>query len=342
MTNKLIRFRSSFLSGTLDLLWAHWSDLGVLGQTTSSARWIVDPEALLAATVQFGRYDPRLFDAAIGWCLLNGRWLNSTRVQRLQKDLSPDGQRVLAAIASLMLEKDKSPKWRRLVSAGDETQAGAISLFLLPDGKPLPQVGRPDAKFLRFGLRRPPLETRRTSVEIPMKGTAALQLRLRAFVGVASRAEILLYLVTHRRAHPRLVARQTHYTHPPIARAMAEMALSGVLREDRTGREVEYELEGALWRRLFHLPKDIRWINWDRAFSALRRIWACTGALEGRNATPSILGSELSRCAGQVHAILRDSEVRAVFAEAGAGSPERFPEVFFKNALALLDRCRHP
>lgn len=40
------------------------------------------------------------------------------------------------------------------------------------------------------------------------------------------------------------------------------MALSGVLREDRTGREVEYELEGAFWRRLFDLPKDIRWINW--------------------------------------------------------------------------------
>jgi hypothetical protein len=316
----------------------------VLGQRSASAHWIIDPEALIVGTVHFGRYDPRLFDAAIEWCLINGKLLNSARIQRLQKHLPPDEQRILSAIASLLLEVDKSPKWIGLVNKANyrANSEATVPLFLSPDGSPLPQVGKPDAKFLRYGLLRPPLETREISINVPMGGAATLQLRLRAFIGVASRAEILLYLITHKRAYPRLVARQVNYAHPPIAKAMAEMALSGLLDEHRSGREVEYELDASAWLRLFRLPRDLSWVNWGLVFLVLRRIWACTGALEGGRVASSILGSELLQCAQQINPILRETELGFAFVEASPDGTENFPDTFFENVNELIKRSYQP
>lgn len=256
-------FRSSWLAAALDLLWRQWTDLGVPGGLEETASWIIDPESLLISTVQFGRYDPRLLDAVLDWCTTNGNWLGSNRLQRLRKTLDPEAAQILSGIAGVLTEHDRSGKWSGLFGQGREGTVSTtpIPLFLLPDGKPLPMGTRSDPVFLKYGLLRPPWERRNLSSRVSATKPAVLRIRLRALFGVTSRAEILLFLLTHSRAHPSLVARQVHYAQPPVAKAMAEMAISGLLTEHRKGREVEYALD--LGSDLPGAPRGLGVHPWD-------------------------------------------------------------------------------
>lgn len=340
--NWLTSFKSTFVTATLGLLWDQWSDLGVLGQTAGTANWILDPEALVLTTIQFGRYDPRLFDASIDWCLTNGMWLNSARLQRLRKVLDPVEQRAFSAVAQILLETNKSPKWISLSRTNDaSTPPGdAVPLFLLPEGEPLPRVGRPDPTFLRNGLLRSSFEARKVSTKVAMDRLAALRIRLRAFMGVTSRPEIILYLLTHKRAYPRLVARQEHFAQPPVAKAMADMALSGLISKYRTDREVEYELDATSWSRFLRLPELLVWINWVSVFQVMRGVLARINELEGRKVTPSVLGSELDRYVREANPILYESGIGFAFKEATPGEPESYPDLFMANTRELFERIR--
>jgi hypothetical protein len=51
----------------LEFLWTQWSGLGIHADVSEKKTWIADPEALLIASIDLGRYDPRLFDAVAAW-----------------------------------------------------------------------------------------------------------------------------------------------------------------------------------------------------------------------------------------------------------------------------------
>jgi hypothetical protein len=296
---------------------------------------VLDPEALVIGTVQFGRYDPRLFDAALDWWAANGRRLSSTRLQRLRRVLMVEEERILTAAAGVIAEGDNAGKWAGTMSA--ERTEGPIPLFLQQDGRPLPQGARSDPAFLKHGVVRPPWTPRETGLSLAAGEPAVLVMRLRALFGVASRAEILAFLMTHPKAHPSLVARQTYYAQPPVAKALADMALSGLVTERRRGREVEYSLDRAGWLRFLGLRKDPAWANWGLLVGALRAIWGGTQTMQGRMVTPGVLGSELGQCAREINSMLYESEVGVLLSDPTPGRPEAYPEVFVEGVGTLFE-----
>jgi hypothetical protein len=161
---------------------------------------------------------------------------------------------------------------------------------------------------------------------------------MRALFGIGSRAEIVLFLVTHRRGHPRRVARQINYAQPPVAKAMADMAQAGFLAERRTAREVEYSLAMAAWRRFLDVPDALGWAQWGLVFRGLRRIWGCLQEMRGRPLTTAVLGSQLSTCAEQVNALLHESELGVVFETMVPGRPEDSAATFEEGARELFRR----
>lgn len=333
-------FRSSWLAAVLELLWRQWADLGVPGGLEGTASWIIDPEALLISTVQFGRYDPRLLDVVLDWCMTNGKWIGITRLQRLRKALDPETAQILSGIAGVLAEHDRSGKWTGLFGQVREGAGYAppIPLFLQPDENPLPMGTRSDPVFLKYGLLRPPWARRNLSSRVSAAKPAALRIRLRALFGVTSRAEILLFLLTHSSAHPSLVARQVHYAQPPVAKAMAEMAASGLLTEHRKGREVEYALDRAAWLLFLHIEDEPIWTNWALTFQALREAWACILAIQTRSVTQAVLGSELWQCARKINPLLHESEVGVAFRALVPGRPEEYVEIFAEDATRLFVR----
>lgn len=335
MTTWLSNFSRTFLDAVRDLLWRQWSSLGVPGATGETRGWIVDPEALLVGTIQFARYDPRLFDAALDWCLAHGKWMSTTRLRWLRKNLTHEEARVLAATASALASQDRSAKWRALRAHGEDTP---IPLFLTADDRPLPLGTTPDPTFLPCGVVRPPWERGRVASRLSLRNPAALRLRMRALFGISSRAEIVLFLLTHHGGHPRRVARQINHAQPPVAKAMAEMAYAGPLTEHRTAREIEYSLDGAAWRRFLDLPDGLRWAQWGLVFRALRRVWGCLQEMRGRPVTPAVLGSELTTCAEQVNALLHESELGVVFETLVPGRPEDYAATFEEGTRELFRR----
>ncbi len=210
-------------------------------------------------------------------------------------------------------------------------------LFLLHDGKPLPQVGVPDPIFLRFGLLRPKVETRRMSENVPLDRPGNLRIRFRAFFGISSRAEIALYLLTHESCHPRLVARQTHYAFASISTGLRQMARSGLVSESRFGREVEYQIDRPSWQKFLKLSKSVPWLNWGLLFQVLHGVWDCLENMRDRKMTKSILGSELRRCVRKANTMLRDSELRFTFSGDELEDVEEYPEVFGKDIKRLFE-----
>lgn len=332
-------FRSGYLEAVLELLWRQWTTLGVFGQRGYMSPGPIDPEALITATILFGRYEPRVFDGAIEWWLRNSEWLSSTRLQKLREDLAPLERRTLAAVTDSVLSQQKPKKWQRLMTDkhDDLVLDQPTPVFLLRDGKPLPQVGAPDPIFLRFGLLRPRFETRQMSEKVPLDLPANLRIRLRAFFGVNSRAEIALYLLTHESSHPRLVARQTCYAVASISTALSQIGLSGLVSSRRFGREVEYKIDRRNWQKFFGLSKSVPWVNWVLVFQALREVWECLEHMKGRKVTMSVLGSELRRCARKANRMLYKSELGFAFPEDEPVGFEEYPGVFANDIKRLFE-----
>ncbi len=339
---RLQRFRSTYLEALLQLLWRQWTTLGVFGQVRYAGPRPIDPEALIISTMQFGRYEPRLFDASMEWWMRNGEWLSSTRLKKLQKKLSPIERRALAATVEAVILERRPEKWKRLLTEYDSDlePRSPVPLFLLQNGEPLPQVGAPDSTFLRFGLERPAFEMRKIAENPRLDLPGNLRIRLRAFFGVSSRAEIALYLLTHESSHPRRVAGQTNYAFASVSSALRQMALSGLVSQRRQGRELEYSLDRQHWQRFFELPKNVSWANWSLVFESLHEIWECLENLKNSRAKESILGSEMRRCASKANALLRKSEVVATFSEDRNQDPEEYLQVLavdMKRLFEILD-----
>lgn len=333
----LTNFRSAYLAACLDLLWRQWSAFGLLGQQEWTEASVLDPEALILTTLHFGRFDPRLFDGCVDWWLANWKWISSTRLRSLRKDLQPAEKRILSAIADVLLIERRSKKWTKLAGAGlGGEPVDAYPLLLLPDGEPLPMVGPPDQTFLRHGFLRPKLERRKVAQKVPMDTAAVARMKLRAFFGVTSRVEISLFLLTHESAYPRQVARHSYYSQPSISSAMAQMAASGVLNRQRFGREVEYRLDRQTWNRFLRVPREMDWLNWVLVFRALRGIWDCVQGLQGKKISALLLGSELKRCAQRINTGLHSSAVKFTFAEPRPPELPMYPVGFARDVEQLF------
>ena len=339
MATWLTSFRASFLESALDVLWGQWTTLGVLGRGNLTDRRPVDPEALLTLSVFFGRFDPRLFDAFLEWWSQNDQWLSSTRLRRLSAGLKPDERRILSAIVESVLVQKHPKKWQRLATSeeGQSLDAGSEeSLFLMPDGRPLPALGNVDPVFRRFGFLRGRFERRGIAQEVPLQRRGNERIRLRGLFGVTSRAEIVLYLLTHEVAHARLISRHAHYSYDAVSTALGQMNLAGFVTRERHAREVEYRLEHENWSAFLKLPARTAWVDWARTFSALRLIWTCTNELVGKRVTDAILGAELYHCALRANRLLRDGELDFAFPRWEERESSAYPKIFDQEVRKLF------
>jgi hypothetical protein len=276
----LSAFRAELNEELLRFLWRQWSQLGVAGSAPFTDRWIIDPEALLVATLHFGRFDSRLFDEVMGWCVQNGRWISMQRLKNIAGQVVKKNPvaahtqdegvfaRTLGGFALLVDSHESKPRWRTFVSSENQAYDSLIPLFLKYDGSPLPVWGETDSHFRRTGLERPIVKLRALSVPIPMESSSCLLLRLRALFGLSPRAEVSAYLLANGGARVPDVAHAAVYSLPAVREAMAELSLGGFAYGPVRGRTL---IDNERWRMFLNLPAEIpHWIDWPRIFSAIQ------------------------------------------------------------------------
>lgn len=178
---------------TLNAMWRQWSALGAAASATG-ARAIVDPEALVLASLWLMDEEPRLRDLMAGWVVVNAERLSVQRVNNMTVAFPASIGAGLSSLARLAVERGKDFRWRPLI--------------------------RPDV---------PPLAERRggktLSISVPLARPCALMLRLRVLLGVGLRADIITFLLTGPDDYvsPDDIAAATAYNPASVRRVLAQL-----------------------------------------------------------------------------------------------------------------------
>ena len=272
MKKLLKEFKDQYLEYLLSFLWRQWTALGVAGYGETNDKWFIDPEALLLFTCSIGRYEARLFDEVFDWLNINGSLLNIQRLRRIMHHEHFTGTRVLSAIAEFMSHHHKLLKWKGLIQ-NRETSNSAESLFFYKNGNPMEQFGKADQIFLKHGLFRGRIELKGKSQQVRIMHNTGFLFKLRALFGITARCEIIAYLLTHEKAHPSLIARDTYYSQKTVQDTLVEMAKSGLVRIQSEGKKKQYWIKTDKWLSFLMHSSPLQWINWPLFLRAFEQIW---------------------------------------------------------------------
>ena len=281
----------------LDLLWQQWTALGLAGGVEPRVDRCIDPEALLLITTTEGRHDSRLFNETLDWLWQHGESINVQRLKNIQKALGLGNSLIIGAIAKWLSQRSAMSKWKPLADIPTPDRPKEIeSLYFLKSGSPQPAFGPTDPIFLQYGFRRGPIKRRGLSVSPDPLPASSLLWKLRALFGVQARAEIVLWLLTHKTGHAAEIARAVYYFPRTIEGTLRELAGSGLIKSAASGREKSYWLnhEDWLFLKTWDRPTDFpEWMDWPRFFSIQERfnriyhdqnLDSVTAALKARSA----------------------------------------------------------
>jgi DNA-binding transcriptional ArsR family regulator len=252
----------------LAFAWDQWAQLGVLADVSRRDRWAMDPEALLAFTLQLARRDPRLFDEVLDWVRASGRLLSLQRLRAIARDPGTwslaQGALVWAAAHNPSLRQ-----WNRLAEEG--AAVAGKPLFRLEGEEAF--VGEPDPTFLRLGWVRPRAEPSGKSRPPDPSAPINLAFRLRLLFGIGVRAEVVRVLLTS--AHPELTARElaewTRFSKRNVGEGLTDLIEAGVLRSAWRGRERSVWTDRSRWAAFLGLGlQEIpSFVDWPRLLAGL-------------------------------------------------------------------------
>lgn len=274
-------FRDIFLDNILGFLWRQWSAIGVLGEARAREPWVIDPEALLVFTLEIGRYDPRLFDEVMDWLVTNGHWIDMQRLRGILRK-NEGTLRPMGAVSEFLVSQGHERKWSNLAklcfkNIPEEQEL----LFKSKKGfvRPLTNF-EGDIVFEKYGFYRPPLKPSGKSRQVIPTAESTIRFMLRGLFGIGSRAECILYLLTHEAGHPSEVAKAIGLSIRGTQDALIELSKSGLVMTRIKGkRKIEYWLsQGQWWEFLSkgsieEFKKPV-WIEWIALFNALLKVWA--------------------------------------------------------------------
>jgi hypothetical protein len=337
-------FRERFLETVLNFFWREWSVLGAAGGARAVDRWAIDPEALLAHSLSFARYEPRLFDEILEWLVLNGRWIDLQRLRGIAKGRPEPNARRLGAVAEFLSHAAKGDrrKWMRLAhETGSEGAFPEEALFLTKEGKPYPLPNEMADEFRARGFIRPPFSLRGSARSVPVGSASTIRFLLRALFGVGSRAECILYLLTHESGHPAEVARSLGISVRGVQDALIELSQSGLVLTRVIGkRKIEYWLSQDRWWAFirgkgFDDADAPVWIGWIDLLSGLANAWE---AVDSSAASESqyMRSSTLRESIDSISSEIARSGLAASPPPGPDVPPDRFEDEFQSFILSIL------
>ena len=203
-------------------LWSQWTALGAAGLPTRELEsFIIDPEALLLATLKFGAVEPRLAGEVADWLEKNGDVLSLQRMRNLQAAWQIAPRNELNGFAEFMIGAGFR-HWRAMIGDAGE------SCPFVPQG------------FRARGLAQSP------DPDKPCN----LVMRLRRIFGLNARPEIMAWLWTHRAGHPARIARETGWFSKSVQAILDDMETAGCVTSCTRGKCREFSFHAR--NQIFH------------------------------------------------------------------------------------------
>lgn len=249
----------------VDVLWREWQAVGGSAASRESWRSIVDPEAIVLATLFLAPREPRLDDILFSWVELHAPLLSAQRLKNLQRNYPPAVAEHVAAFVAQARTLQKNPRWRSMSApAGSHTT-------------------------------RPEPAVHRAAAVIPQSG-ATLMLRLRTALGVGVKADVLTVLLGSER--PLTVAELAQtlgYTKVGVRTAVADLDRSGFIIGTE-GRPTAYAAPIEAWQSLLQFDRRPIWGPWHHWFALVVDLTTWYADAERRNISDYALDVWLRDC----------------------------------------------
>lgn len=211
--------RQGLREAVLDLLWEQWGTLGAAGVSLAKrVPFVVDPEALLLATMRFGVGEARLTEEVLDWLSKNGGLISLQRLKNLQASSRVGTREGLVELGRFM-EQQGFRNWKTL-----RTWAGKV-----PPGSGPSWV--PETS-----------ELREMSVAPELGRAECFLLRMRSVFGVSARPEVLTWLLTHEEGYAAGVARDTGWFSKSVQAILNDLELAGVVISHPQGKRKVFSL----------------------------------------------------------------------------------------------------
>ncbi|MGB7294812.1 MAG: helix-turn-helix domain-containing protein [Candidatus Aminicenantales bacterium] len=283
------RFSNVFLENVLDFLWRQWSALGIAGGARSEDVWTNDPEALLIFSLEMARYEPRLFDEVLDWMVVNGKWIDNQRLRGIIRHNNQIAARLISAVASFVSNEAGTyeRKWKAISSLHKYSQNnGPEVLFRTKEGLPYPEPRNPSTFFLDYGFLHEQVSIRKLTRPVPFASRSNIRFLLRALFGIGSRAECILYLLTHEAGHPSEIAKAIGISFMGARNTLVDLSDSGlILTRIKGKRRIEYWISQKRWWTFlsgvnYEEARIPVWLDWIALFTALGNVWGVLGEVD--------------------------------------------------------------
>jgi hypothetical protein len=253
---------SSVAETAIQSAWIQWHSLGSFITAPRAARSVVDPEALVLASLALRDHERRLWDVLASWAVTGSRLLSVQRIKNLNDEYPERTAGRLAEFALIALMEGGDHRWRKLAAT-----------------EPGPRPRRQDLRVPSAGGWDP----------------AALVVRLRLGIGVGLQADVLAFLLSQQGAwtSARVIAEAIGYSAYSIRRTADKMAEARFI-ESTMEKPVEYRADRNAWSPVLGLRKGVLpWRYWHQAYAFVAEL--VTLGEEGEIAAPTryLLSSRL-------------------------------------------------
>lgn len=233
--NKTLRNR------LLDHLWRQWRAIGATVSGSGTAQSIVDPEALILASLWMLDDERRLGDVLASWVKVNSSLLSIQRLRNLRDDYPTVVASRLSSLAALGIAQAKDSRWRSLLTRNQTP----------------------------FEVR----DEKTRAVAVRFETWATLLLQLRQGMGVGAKADVLAFLLGTgfnqvEWSSVAMIAEATGYTPAAVRRVADDLAAAQFIRvpgkavSDRSLQRM-YHAEPATWAQVLRVtPHQPGWGSW--------------------------------------------------------------------------------
>lgn len=295
------------------LLWDQWVALGFEGHDNGKRiPFIIDPEALLLASLRFAMKEGRFGEAVSGWLHRNGEMVSVQRLKNLQMATQ------LAPYADLrkLSESMEGKGYRSWKSLAELDSADALEDFSPNDFSP--------------GIDR------LTSQAPDTRKPENLLLRLRLVFGISARPEILVWLLMHRSGHAAGIARETGWFSKSVQAILNDLEKAGMLVARHVGKRKEYSKNSRneLWDALGE--SGARWFSQPSFYLGMHHVLRALEASEKHGISDHARAIAMRSDLISLESSFGNTEHNELFAGCSIQTGADLIEYFNTEALALL------
>lgn len=202
----------------------------------------------------------------------------------------------------------------------------------------MPAPNKPDPIFRERGFLRNEIRLRNRGNSFSPEHPANLLLKLRAFFGVNSRADLAAYLLTHEEANAYEMARACWFSQRAVHDALTEMRRSQLIHSAEKGRENAYFVQRDRWDAFLKVLSPLpEWRNWPLIFNLLNRIHEKLTDERIRQSSEEALNSELILTVRGLKKAVHEAGLSKIWIQHSPESENQGSLALEKIVTAILD-----